>query len=130
MNEEFKITMPSITETELTKIDNNLHEIVNEFIKMAVKDKELLFSQHIIKRLEEENQRLKEELDAHSKGLCECVNEKNRIQDKKDKAIYYLENLKNYHIVSEIRDEKIELYATLENFVHDLLEILKERSDK
>ena len=35
----------------------------------------------------EENKRLKDELDAHSKGLCEAVNDKNDSQQRIDKAI-------------------------------------------
>lgn len=43
----------------------------------------------------EENKRLKDELDAHSKGLCEAVNDKNDSQQRIDKAIEYIQNGKN-----------------------------------
>ena len=32
-------------------------------------------------------QKLEEELDAHSKGLCEAVNDKNKLQERIDKAL-------------------------------------------
>ncbi len=35
-------------------------------------------------------QRLEEELDAHSKGLCEAVNDKNKLQQRIDNSIKYL----------------------------------------
>lgn len=100
MNEEFKITIPLITETELERIDNNLHEVVNDFIKTTVKDKELFISQHIIKRLEEENKQLKQENIDLKKTIK--VNEKSRrkiqqsLMKEKDKSKKILDELEKW----------------------------------
>ena len=53
-----KATMPLITKEEMTTIDNNLQDIVNEFIQKVVKDKDLALSQYIVKKQNAEKQQL------------------------------------------------------------------------
>ena len=53
-----KVTMPLITNEEMMAIDNNLQNIVDEFIKKIVKDKDLALSQYIIKKQNGEKQLL------------------------------------------------------------------------
>lgn len=79
---KIKATMPLITNEELETIDNNLHDIVNEFIKKTVKDKDLLISQYIIKKLEEENKQLRNNViqirnnNQELKSRIKCIQEK------------------------------------------------------
>ena len=53
-----KATMPLITKEEMITIDNNLQNIVNEYIQKIVKDKDLALSQYIVKKQNDEKQRL------------------------------------------------------------------------
>lgn len=61
--ETIKATMPLITDDELNTIDNNLHSITDDFLKHMIRDKELYLAQYIMKKLGEENQDLKKQLE-------------------------------------------------------------------
>ena len=53
-----KIKLPLITDEEIKLIDNNLDSITNEFIKIAIKDKDLYIAQYIIKKQSEDKDNL------------------------------------------------------------------------
>ena len=53
-----KATKFLITDKDMDIIDNNLQDIVNEFIQKVVKDKDLTLSQYIIKKQNDEKQQL------------------------------------------------------------------------
>ena len=65
-----KITMPLIDTEELQRIDNNYNELVDEFIKQFVKDKDMIIARRIIMNLRKEN----EQLHIESQKLKEKIN--------------------------------------------------------
>ena len=54
----YKITMPLIDTEELQRIDNNYNELVDEFIKQFVKEKDMIVAQRIMMNLRKENKKL------------------------------------------------------------------------
>lgn len=98
-----KIKIPLITEEEIKAIGNNLNSIVEKFIELKIKDKDLALSQLIIKNQHEENQKCKEVI---------------------NKAINYIETNKQH----EYRNGNLnEYYLELnEKEMTKLLDILKE----
>ena len=48
----FKISVPLITSEEMESINNNYHNLVEEFTKQVLHDKELAMAQYIIKKQE------------------------------------------------------------------------------
>ena len=83
MSEEFtevKISMPLIDDIELKRIDNFYNDIVDEYTKAYVKEKEQVIIQRLMKNLREENQHLQQELTKYkernekvSKIIRECL---------------------------------------------------------
>lgn len=74
-------------------------------------------------------QKLEEELDAHSKGLCEAVKDKNKLQEKIDKLYIDKENLINY-LEGAIEYEKTGLLWTSKKRLkvyQEILDIVKNR---
>ena len=59
---QYKISVPLLNVDELVKIDNYYNEIVDEFAKESVKEKEDIIKQRIMMNLRKENQQLKEKL--------------------------------------------------------------------
>ena len=49
-----KASIPLISEEELRIIDNNFDDIVNQFIKQFIKNKDIAIAQHIIQRQQAE----------------------------------------------------------------------------
>ena len=47
---KIKVTLPLITNEEIKNIDNNLNDIVHEFVKMQLEQKDMLLAQHIIEK--------------------------------------------------------------------------------
>lgn len=77
----FKISMPLITDEDIRKIDNNFENIVKEFTKSYVKEKDLVLAQHIMKKqqdkldqLEADKQKLIEKLEERIKAVDKCYN--------------------------------------------------------
>lgn len=61
--EEIKISMPLIDDIELQRIDNFYNDIVDEYTKAYVKEKEQVITQRLMKNLREENKKYKEVID-------------------------------------------------------------------
>lgn len=61
----------------------------------------------------ESYKKLEEELDAHSKGLCKAVNDKNKLQERIDKAIEFVENYKNQFQGDEVEKDMKDLLKIL-----------------
>lgn len=57
----YKITMPLIDMEELQRIDNHYNELVDEFTKQFVKEKDMIIAQRIMMNLRKENKLLLEE---------------------------------------------------------------------
>lgn len=65
MNEEnvsVKISMPLIDDIELQRIDTFYNDIVSEYTKAFVKEKEQVIVQRLMMNLQQENARLKDKL--------------------------------------------------------------------
>ena len=76
MNEDikqYKISVPLIDIEELTTIDNYYNEIVNEYLKKCLKEKEEIIVQRIMMNLRKENQELKSKLEASEKARIEAI---------------------------------------------------------
>ncbi len=54
MSEEYKVSIPLITNKELEIFDNNIHEIIEEYSKMYFREKDQILTQRIIMKQEEE----------------------------------------------------------------------------
>ena len=83
MNEEntqVKITMPLIDDIELQNIDTFYNDIVSEYTKAFVKEKEQVIAQRLMMNLQKENTELKEK-----------VKNMENLQNRIDKAIEYIE---------------------------------------
>lgn len=59
----YKINMPMFQDGELERFDDNIHNISSEFVKMHLKEKDMILSQRLVAKLEEENEKYKEVLD-------------------------------------------------------------------
>lgn len=64
----FKMSIPLITNAELNAIDNNLVDLVNQFTKQVIHDKDLLVAQHIIKKQKEYIDQLETKIKELGKG--------------------------------------------------------------
>lgn len=80
--ERARLTIPLLTQEEINGININMNEIIEQFTKMAIKNKDLVIAQHIIKtqqekieKLEQENNKQKEELEMY-KDFKEIPNTK------------------------------------------------------
>ena len=76
----FKISMPLITDEDIRKIDNNFENIVKEFTKSYVKEKDLVLAQYIMKKqqdkldqLESDKQKLIEKLEEDKETLINKI---------------------------------------------------------
>ena len=61
--EELKISIPLIDDIELQRIDTFYNDIVSEYTKSFVEEKEKVIVQRLMMNLQQENSRLKEELE-------------------------------------------------------------------
>lgn len=106
MNEEnvsVKISMPLIDNIELQRIDTFYNDIVSEYTKTFVKEKEQVITQRLMMNLQQENARLK--------------NERKQIKEYVEKC-----NFDNAEILYDFGSE----YCYIDNFKEHILEILKE----
>lgn len=74
MKEEMiKISMPLIDDIELQRIDNFYNDIVDEYTKAYVKEKEQVIVQQLMKNLREENKSLQSQLKAKEEAEKEFI---------------------------------------------------------
>ena len=71
-----KISMPLLTKEEMTKIDNNFNEIVNEIKNQFIKEKDLAIAQYIIDKQQKELEQKETILDKVTDKLKEDANQK------------------------------------------------------
>ena len=57
---ELKISIPLLTQEDIDRIDINMDEMINQFTKMVVKEKDLIIAQYIIKRQQEKIEKLEQ----------------------------------------------------------------------
>lgn len=60
---QVKISMPLIDDIELQRIDTFYNDIVEEYTKAFVKEKEQVIVQRLMKNLQQENSQLKERIE-------------------------------------------------------------------
>ena len=107
MNEEntqVKITMPLIDDIELQNIDTFYNDIVSEYTKAFVKEKEQVIAQRLMMNLQKENTELKEK-----------VKNMENLQNRIDKALDFID----CHFKEMVADEEAQ----------ELKSILKESSE-
>ena len=94
MNEEntqVKITMPLIDDIELQNIDTFYNDIVSEYTKAFVKEKEQVIAQRLMMNLQKENTELKEK-----------VKNMENLQNRIDKALDFID----CHFKEMVADEE------------------------
>ena len=91
-NTQVKISMPLIDDIELHRIDNFYNDIVSEYTKAFVKEKEQVIAQRLMMNLQQENKQLKEELKytvpivEHNKIVSEKNKENQQLKEVINKA--------------------------------------------
>ena len=60
---KFKINMPMFEDVELELFDNNIHNIIPEYVKLHLEKKEQILTQRIIMKQEEEIKELQDKID-------------------------------------------------------------------
>ena len=102
MNEEnvsVKISMPLIDDIELQRIDNFYNDIVSEYTKAFVKEKEQVILQRLMMNLQQENSRLKDkiekviELIKHIDKYEETLNDDTRVYMVQDVDVDEIERI-------------------------------------
>ena len=124
---QIKISMPLIDDIELQRIDTFYNDIVSEYTKAFVKEKEQVIIQRLMMNLQQENQQLKEMFEdsktyskeflyKHNKNLLEAnerlYRENKQLKEEKEKikiAItencdLRLEVLKYKEVIEEVRE--------------------------
>lgn len=91
---KFTITTPLITKDEEIILDNYLHDIVKDMNNCYVHDKELALMQEVTRRLEQENQKLKEELE-----LNDCKRIYNQFVNYKNWYFEYVDKCDKYKLI-------------------------------
>lgn len=89
--EELSIKVPLIMEDEIRYIDNNMETIVDTITKQIISDKDLAIAQHIIQKLQQENEANKkriEELEEENKIY------KRQLNDAFDRGFIHKDKIK------------------------------------
>ena len=103
----YKITMPLIDTEELQRIDNHYNELVDEFTKQFVKEKDMIIAQRIMMNLRKENKLLLEENQKLKEMQCTflgtgCQNKMKKYKEVIDKVNKLIaENSEKYWIDDE-----------------------------
>jgi len=103
MSEEYtqdKISMPLIDDIELQRIDTFYNDIVEEYTKAFVKEKEQVILQRVMKNLQQENSQLKEVIETLKNTNTLLIKQKYQLEkdldnesNKIEKAIPMLKEL-------------------------------------
>ena len=101
-NTQVKITMPLIDDIELKRIDTFYNDIVSEYTKAFVKEKDQVIAQRLMMNLQQENEQLK---------------------NKIDKAIEYIKNIDKFE---ERLNDDTRIYIIQDADVDEIERILKE----
>ena len=107
----FKISVPLITDEEIRNIDNNFEDIVNEFTKSYVKEKDLVIAQHIMQKQQNKISQLESDNYELNNRINDYIEERQKLIEKLEEVCEKVDN--------EMADfEVIDLK-------HKILEILK-----
>ena len=74
-NNAFKISMPLITDEDMRKIDNNFENIVKEFTKSYVKERDLVLAQYVMKKQQDKI----DKLESDKQKLIDKLEESNEL---------------------------------------------------
>lgn len=110
----FKISVPLITDEEIRNMDNYFEDIVNEFTKSYVKEKDLLIAQHIMQKQQNKISQLESdnyELNNRINDLLDNI-PKSKLKDKIEELN---KKVKDYQCV----ENRINLYQR--NVLQELL---------
>lgn len=115
--EELKISIPLIDDIELQRIDTFYNDIVSEYTKSFVKEKEQVIVQRLMMNLQQENQELKEHIEKYehyckTTGIEELMKENKKYKEVFEKALDFID----CHFKEMVADEEAQ----------ELLDILKE----
>lgn len=136
---KFTVTSPLITKDEEIILDSYLHDIVKDMNNCYVHDKELALMQEVTRRLQQENQQLKEQLKDEENWRVKIAKENS---SNVSECLKLIEQKKQYKsVLDEIREYIKECTSSpdeYENFiskgeVKHLLQILdkvKENDNK
>lgn len=116
----FKISVPLITDEEIRNIDNNFENIVNEFTKSYVKEKDLVIAQHIMQKQQNKISQLESDNYELNNRINDYIEERRELIDKLEEDI---ENSTrgldtNILLIKEYYKNKIE-------YAQEILSILK-----
>ena len=119
----FKISVPLINDEEIRNIDNNFEDIVNEFTKSYVREKDLVIAQHIMQK--QQNKIFQLESDNY-----ELNNRINDYIEERQKLIEKLEEDIKSNIPENHKNEKIIIdgqtyHKALKIYAQEILSILK-----
>lgn len=78
---KFTASIPMLTQEEINGIDINMNEIINQFTKMVVKEKDLVIAQYIIKKQEEKIKELEQKESILDKVTEECRKQMKEYED-------------------------------------------------
>ena len=70
---QVKISMPLIDDVELQRIDTFYNDIVSEYTKAFVKEKEQVITQRLMMNLQQENTQLKKQIDKANNELITLI---------------------------------------------------------
>ena len=123
MNQEtiqYKISMPLINDEELQRIDNYYNEIVDEFLKKYVKEKDNIIAQRIMMNLRKENQ-------------CTICFNGGMIVENKTKEMLYSKNLNAEEVEELIQLGKalrlpIMIYSRDTHYVETIPEVVQKNT--
>lgn len=121
---QVKISMPLIDDIELQRIDTFYNDIVSEYTKAFVKEKEQVIIQRLMMNLQQENQQLKERNENQFNDLMKRIHSNNdKYLEESNKLIK--ENFQLKEVIEEVRksikdfqeyiDEAKEFYSDLED---------------
>ena len=108
----FKISMPLVTDEDIRKIDNNFENIVKEFTKSYVKEKDLVLAQYIMKNQQDKL----DQLESDKQKLIEKLEEKIRYFEENDELIATSnDNYSDGTVIKRFIDEFKEILEILKN---------------
>ena len=106
----FKISMPLITDEDIRKIDNNFENIVKEFTKSYVKEKDLVLAQYIMKKQQDKL----DQLESDKQKLIEKLEKKIRYYEENDEILATSnDNYSDGTVIKKIIDEFKEILSIL-----------------
>lgn len=78
---KFTASIPMLTQEEINGIDLNMNEIINQFTKIVVKEKDLVIAQYIVKRQEDKIKELQQKESILDKVTEECRKQMTTYED-------------------------------------------------